>query len=65
MTALAFVSIYNAATKVLDHSLLPLEGDEACRYRDLEVRLLPKLAFFALWDNADVGQTCPSFGIPP
>ena len=36
--------------------MLPLEGDEPCRYRDLEVRLLPKLAFFALWDTPTLGK---------
>ena len=28
--------------------LLPMEGDEPCRFRDFEARLLPNLAFFAL-----------------
>ena len=36
--------------------LLPMKGDELCRFRDFEVRLLPKLAFFALWDTSTLGM---------
>ena len=35
--------------------LLPLEGDEPYRTRDYEIMLLPKLAFFALWDTPILG----------
>ena len=35
--------------------LLPTEGDEPFRFRDLQVKLLPKLALFALWDTPILG----------
>ena len=35
--------------------LLPAQGEDSFEFRDLQVRLLPKLAFFALWDTPVLG----------
>ena len=35
--------------------LLPTDGADAFRFRDLQVKLLPKVAFFALWDTPILG----------
>ena len=35
--------------------LLPTQGADTFEYRDLHVKLLPKLAFFALWDAPVLG----------
>ena len=39
--------------------VLPLEGDAPCKVRDFEIMLLPKLAFFALWDTPILCTSAP------